>query len=101
MGIDARGLAGGLEILWDPNKVSLSGFNGNHWFISAEFGVINFSVTGILTNVYGPHILGEKISFIDSLRHIHEKIEGNHWILSGDFNVIASSEEKKGGRQRL
>ena len=78
MGIDARGLAGVLEILWDPNKVSLFGFNGNHQFISTEFGVIGFPVTRILTNVYGPHIPREKMSFIDSLRHIHEWTEGKH-----------------------
>ena len=44
MGIDARGLAGVLEILWDPNKVSLSGFNGNHRFNLVEFGVISFQL---------------------------------------------------------
>ena len=56
MGIYFQGLEDILGILWDPKKVSLSGFNGNHRFISAKFGVIGFLVTGILSNVHGPHI---------------------------------------------
>ena len=51
MGIDARGFAGDLGILWDPNKVSLSRFNRKHRFISAKYRVICFSVLGIITNV--------------------------------------------------
>ena len=98
MGIDVRGQVGGLGILWDPSKVSMFGFNGNRRFISTYIGVIDFLVMGILTNVYGPHIPREKMSFIDSLRRIHEWTEGKHWILGGDFNLIISLEENKGGR---
>ena len=51
MGIDARGFARGLGMLWDPNKVFLSSFMGNHQFISAKIRVIGFSVSGMITNV--------------------------------------------------
>ena len=98
MGSDARGLEGRLVILWDPNKLTLSGFNGNQRFISPEFGVIGFLITGILTNMYGMHIPWEKMAFIDSLGCIHEWKKGKHWILGGNFNLITSSEENKGGR---
>ena len=76
MGIDARGYAGGLGILWDPNRVILSSFNGNRRFISAEFRIIGFSVSGVLTNVYGPQNPCDKIDFINTLRSINDWIEG-------------------------
>ena len=80
MGIDAREYACGLRILWDPNIVHLSGFNGNQCFISAEFKVIGFSVSRVLTNVHWPHNSHEKLNFINTLINKNEWAEGRHWI---------------------
>ena len=91
----------GLGILWDPNRVSLGGFQGNQCFISTDFKVIGFSVEGVVTNVYGPHNVGENRDFIKSLRKIQERLGSKHWVLGGEFNLITSLEEKKGGRCRL
>ena len=68
IGINARGYAGGLGILWYPIRVSLGGFHGNKCLLSATFKVVWFSVEGMITNVYGPHNDGEKTEFIKSLR---------------------------------
>ena len=46
IGINVRGYVGGLGILWDPNRVNLSGFHGNQCFISVVFKGIGFSVEG-------------------------------------------------------
>ena len=73
MGIDARGYAGGLGILWDPNGVHLSSFNGNKCFISIEFKVIGFSLSGVITNFFGPHNSREKLNFFKTLKNIHER----------------------------
>ena len=78
IGIDIRGYVGALGILRDPNRVNLEGFHGNQCFISVVFKVIGFSVEGVVKKNYGPHNAGEKLSFINTLRKIHEENQGRH-----------------------
>lgn len=53
--------------------------------------------TYLLTNVYGPQRLDEKLRFLNSLGDLRDRHVGLPWILSGDFNMIKSLSEKKGG----
>ena len=55
IGIDAAGEVGGLGILWDPSRVTLSIFIAIRSSLSTEFQVVGTNIKGILTNVYGPH----------------------------------------------
>ena len=55
--IDARGAAGRLAILWQPEALNLNNFRATRFSISANFQVCNSEVKGILTNVYGPSII--------------------------------------------
>ena len=52
--IDARGVVGGLGILWNPRVVSLSGFLTTNCTISVEFHILGTRIRGFISNVYGP-----------------------------------------------
>ena len=54
-----------------------------------------------MTNVYGPHHVGENRDFLHSLRILKAEIANVHWVLGGDFILITSLEEKNGGRRKL
>ena len=101
MGIDARGFSGGLCILWDPSWVSLTGFQGTCNSIIANFKVVGFPISQIITNVYVPKKVVDKCSFLSSLKNMREISPNVHWVVGGYFNLITSLEEKKGGRNFL
>ena len=62
---------------------------------------MGFSISGKVTNFYGPENVGDKKEFLLSLRRLREGMDNAHWVVEGDFNLIASLEEKKGGIHRL
>ena len=58
--------------------MSLEGFQGTWYSLSAGFKVVRFPISGIVMNVYGPHYAREKRDFIYSLRRVKEEIENVH-----------------------
>lgn len=55
----------------------------------------------MITNVYGPQLLDDKIRLLTSLEKMRERHPTVPWILEGDFNMIKSLTEKKGGARTL
>lgn len=55
----------------------------------------------MITNVYGPQKLENKLKLLTSLEELRERHPDMPWILAGDFNMIKSLIEKKGGRRKL
>ena len=49
---------------------------------------------------YGPHILGEKDVFLNSIRTLNNMHTYKYWLLGGDYNMITNLTEKKGGLRR-
>ena len=70
MGIESKGFSGGLCILWDPTWVSLPDFQGTHNSISVIFKVVDFPISGLLTNFYGPQHSGDKRTFLKTLSNL-------------------------------
>lgn len=95
--VDANGAVGGLGILWNPNLVNLTNFVASRSMLSACFHILDTSVRGVITNVYGPFQLARKTAFLDEIRNMQEWVGQDHWLIGGDFNLIQSLEEKKGG----
>ena len=55
----------------------------------------------LVTNVYGPQRIDDKLKFLDSLVDLKDRHAGISWIMGGDFNMIKSLSEKKGGIRTL
>ena len=49
----------------------------------------------MITNVYGPQKLEDKLRFLTSLEELRERDPLMPWILGGDFSIIISLIEKK------
>jgi exonuclease III len=58
--LDAQGSAGGLSLLWNPSEISLSDFFSTKYSLSARFQLVGSTLSGTLTNVYGPNLLPDK-----------------------------------------
>jgi exonuclease III len=99
--VDARGVAGGFAMLWNPTTVLLDNFFTSKWTITASFRLIGSNKQGYITNVYGPPRPGDKEAFLQHLEWIAEHLGPQRWILGGDFNMITGLEEKKGGHHSL
>lgn len=48
-------------------------------------------------NVYDSFQLARKLTFLEEIYTMGERVGQCHWILGGDFNIIMSLEEKMGG----
>lgn len=48
------GAAGGLDLLWNLNLVSISNICAMHLTISAQFHILVSETKGVVTNVYDP-----------------------------------------------
>jgi len=57
--------------------------------------------TFLVTNVYGPQRIDDKLRLLNSLVELRSKNEEITWVLGGDFNMIKSHFEKKGGTDCL
>jgi hypothetical protein len=99
--IDAHGTIGGLDLLWNPNKVHVWNFFCTKYNISTEFQLIGDNTSRFITNVYGSQQLDEKLIFMQQLKHIVEQVHPHLWIMGGEFNLITSLAKKRGGIRRL
>jgi hypothetical protein len=95
MEVDAKGVAGGLEMLWNTSIVLLDGFYTSKWTITTSFHLIGLNKLGYITNVYEPTRLGDKESFLNHLDWISNHIAPQIWILMGYFNILTGLEEKR------
>ncbi|GKV08919.1 hypothetical protein SLEP1_g20489 [Rubroshorea leprosula] len=98
--VDSDGLAGGLWLLWDVNKVNIDIVFSSSQAIHAVVKVCNHSVISnsdwFFSGVYGrPHfdirsLLWHELS--DMAKHVNIP-----WIIAGDFNDVTEQGEKFGG----
>jgi hypothetical protein len=75
MSIDATGMVGGLDILWNPSSVLLENFFTTRWTITVEYRLIGSNRPGFLTNVYGPATQRDKLTFIQNMDWLGTLIE--------------------------
>ena len=55
----------------------------------------------LVTNVYVPQRIDDKLRFIDSLVDLRNRHARIHWVMGGDVNMIKSLSEKRGGTRAL
>ena len=75
--VKAENTAGGILTLWNPLKVSIIDVEASRNYLSVIIQPVGVSDTFLVTNVYGPQRIDEKLRFLDSLvdlRSRHEEI---------------------------
>lgn len=100
MGQDAIGTAGGLAIMWNPEELIFENWTSLPRILTGSCRVIGSAERVLITGVYGPHIAGERESFIKNVKEVKGLYPEMPWIIGGDFNLIRTLDEKKGGIRR-
>jgi len=99
--VKAESTARGILTLWNPQKINIIDAEASKNYLSVVMQLVGVSKTFLVTNVYGPQKIDDKLKLIDSLKDLKNRQEGIPWILGGDFNMIKSLLEKKGGTKVL
>ncbi len=86
---------GDILTLWDPRKVSIIDAEASRNYLPIIFQLVGVSDTFLVTNVYGPQRIDEKLRFLESLVDLRSRHEEIPWVMGGDFNMIKSLSEKK------
>jgi len=70
-------------------------------YLSVVIQPVGVSETFLVTNVYDPQKLEDKIKLLEALSVLRSRQTRMPWIMGGDFNVIKSVSEKNGGTRVL
>ena len=68
MGQDAIGTPGGLAIMWNPEELIFENWTSLPRILTGSCRVIGSAESVLITGVYGPHIVGERESFIKNVK---------------------------------
>lgn len=94
--VKAENTTGGILTLWNPQNIDLIDAEAYRDYLSVAIQPVGDKQTYLVTNVYGPQRMDEKLRVLNSLESYRDIHVGIPWILGGDFNMIRSLTEKKG-----
>ncbi|XP_020705670.1 uncharacterized protein LOC110116444 [Dendrobium catenatum] len=94
--VPAKGLSGGIIVLWKKNMASFKVLESSSQFVVGKLEVLNKGKWKIATlygsrDTYKRRCLWERLEY-----HVSKEVP---MIVGGDFNCLLSREEKKGGRE--
>ena len=86
--VKAENTAGGIITLWNPQNIGIIEAEAYRNYLPVVIQPMGDRETHLVTNVYGPQIMDDKLRFLDSLVDLRDKHAGVPWIMGGDFNMI-------------
>lgn len=95
--VKAENTIGGIVTLWNPQKIGIIDVEASRDYLSVVMQPMGDKETYLVTNVYGPQKMDDKLWFLNYLEDLKDRYAGIPWIMGGDFNMIKSLSEKKGG----
>lgn len=95
--VKSENIARGILTLWNPQRVSIMDVEASRNYLSVVVQPVGVSETFLVTNVYGPQKLEDKLKLLEALIDLKSRQAGMPWIMGGGFNMIKSLSEKKGG----
>lgn len=94
--VDARGLSGGILVLWNSTVMNITVLGATEQEIHASVKVHISNQTWMITAIYASVELDERMQLWENLKVVADATNGA-WVVIGDFNEVGSQEEKKGG----
>ena len=93
--VKAENTARGILTLWNPQKVSIIDAEASRNYLSVVIQPVGVSETFLVTNVYDPQRIDDKLKLLESLIDLTKRQAGIPCIMGGDFNMITSLSGKK------
>lgn len=94
--VKANKSVGGILTLWDPHKFGVIDAEASRHHLSLIFQLVGNRKCYMITNVYGPQPMEDKIRLLTTLEDMKKRYPALPWILGGDFNMTKSLTEKRG-----
>ncbi|KAL4384039.1 hypothetical protein GQ457_15G021620 [Hibiscus cannabinus] len=91
----AEGRSGGLLVLWDKKKFTISSIICERRFIALRGKWINLDMEASMVNVYAPNTEGDQLLCWEELISLRREWNSG-WIVGGDFNTVTSRSERSG-----
>lgn len=91
----------GILTLWNTQKFGILDVEASRNHLSMVIQPLGDMDCYLITNVYGPQLLEDKLMLLTSLEELRERHPVMPWIMGGDFNMMRSLTEKKGGTRTL
>lgn len=94
---DTIGFAGGLWLLWDPDRVEITNLASTEQEIHVLVQVRSSDLSWFFTAIYASprlrerHLLWNNLSAVANTHNLP-------WLMAGDFNELLSTNDKLGGR---
>ena len=99
--VRAEKTAGGILTLWNPQRIGIVDVEESRNYLSVIIQPVGEREAYLVTNVYDPRRLDDKLRFLDSPIELRDRHAGVPRIMGGDFDMIKSLSEKKGGTRTL
>lgn len=91
----------GIFTLWDPQKIGILDVEASKNYLSLVCQPVGDKEIYMITNVYGPQNLADKLKLLISLEYLRARHPNMPWTIAGDFNMIRSLSKKEGGIRQL
>lgn len=101
MCLDAKGILGGLTIMWNPLEVIFHDWVASPCILTRHFHYLRSKHKVIPMTVYGPPMVGGKLIFMKDINFHWSVITDSLRILKGNFKLITNLNENKGGICKL
>lgn len=99
--VKSENTAGGILTLWKPQKVSIIDVEASINYLSVIIYRVGMSDTFLVTDVYRPQRIDEKLKFLDSLVDLRSRHNEIPWVMGGYFKMIKYLSKEKGGTMLL
>eukprot|EP00253_Pinus_taeda_P007625 PITA_07625 len=99
--VNTENTARGILTLWNPQKVSIIDAEASRNYLSVVIQPVGVSETFLVTNVYDPQRIDDKLKLLESLIDLRNRQAGIPCIMGELSNSLFTWNEKRGGEAQV
>eukprot|EP00253_Pinus_taeda_P022115 PITA_22115 len=99
--VNAENTARGILTLWNPQKVSIIDAEASRNYLSVVIQPVGVSETFLVTNVYDPQRIDDKLKLLESLIDLRKRHAGIPCIMGELSNNLFTWNDKRGGEAHV
>eukprot|EP00253_Pinus_taeda_P007889 PITA_07889 len=99
--VKAENTVGGILTLWNPQKVNIIDAEASRNYLLVVIQRVGVSETFLVTNVYGPQRIDDRLKLLESLIYLRNREAGIPWIMGELNNDLFTWNNKRGGEAQV